>query len=94
MCASPLYLAQHGVPAQLADLGWALDGKAFSCVPNGIWRSTSRADGRPSCCASTRTAFCRSPSADLFMYYSNRRNQSARAHSFIDFLIGCFADAR
>jgi DNA-binding transcriptional LysR family regulator len=51
--------------------------------------------GRPSVVLrGTRTAFCRSPSADLFMYYSNRRNQSARAHSFIDFLIGCFSDAR
>jgi DNA-binding transcriptional LysR family regulator len=27
------------------------------------------------------------PSADLFVYYPNRRNQSTRARAFIDFLI-------
>jgi DNA-binding transcriptional LysR family regulator len=30
------------------------------------------------------------PSADLFVYYANRRNQSARARAFIDFLIERF----
>ena len=27
------------------------------------------------------------PSADLFVYYSNKRNQSTRAKAFIDFLV-------
>lgn len=31
------------------------------------------------------------PSADLFVYYPNRRNQSARARAFIDFLVEAFA---
>lgn len=30
------------------------------------------------------------PSADLFVYYPNRRNQSARARAFIDFLLAHF----
>jgi LysR family transcriptional regulator, transcriptional activator for dmlA len=30
------------------------------------------------------------PSADLFVYYPNRRNQSARARAFIDFLVERF----
>lgn len=31
------------------------------------------------------------PSADLFVYYANKRNQSARARAFIDFLLECFS---
>lgn len=31
------------------------------------------------------------PSADLFVYYPNRRNQSARARAFIDFLVAHFS---
>ena len=30
------------------------------------------------------------PSADLFVYYSQRRNQTARARAFIDFLVSKF----
>jgi DNA-binding transcriptional LysR family regulator len=30
------------------------------------------------------------PSADLFVYYSNKKNQSARARAFIDFLVDRF----
>lgn len=30
------------------------------------------------------------PSADLFVYYPNKRNQSARARAFIDFLVERF----
>jgi LysR family transcriptional regulator, transcriptional activator for dmlA len=33
------------------------------------------------------------PSADLFVYYPNKRNQSARARAFIDFLIEHFRNA-
>ncbi len=31
------------------------------------------------------------PSADLFVYYANRRNQTARARAFIDFLVERFS---
>jgi DNA-binding transcriptional LysR family regulator len=32
----------------------------------------------------------RLPSADLFVYYLNRRNQAARTRAFIDFLVEHF----
>lgn len=34
------------------------------------------------------------PSADLFVYYSNRRNQTARARAFIDFLVDQFHESK
>lgn len=34
------------------------------------------------------------PSADLFVYYSNRRNQTARARAFIDFLVDQFHEIK
>jgi DNA-binding transcriptional LysR family regulator len=34
------------------------------------------------------------PSADLFVYYLNKRNQSARARAFIDFLVEHFQGDR
>ena len=32
------------------------------------------------------------PGADLYLYYRNRRHQSARARAFIDFLLDRFDD--
>jgi DNA-binding transcriptional LysR family regulator len=128
LCASPLYLQQHGVPATLADLarhrcivhrqndeahgvwrfysgegeehsevvkvhgalssndgdivlGWALDGHGI--LVRSEWDLAKYVDsGR----LKIVLPQYRLPSADLFVYYLNRRNQAARTRAFIDFL--------
>ena len=51
------------------------------CARNGTWRATWRAGGLQIVLPQYRL-----PSADLFVYYLNRRNQPARVRAFIDFL--------
>jgi DNA-binding transcriptional LysR family regulator len=128
LCASLLYLQQHGVPSTLADLarhrcivhrqndeahgvwrfysgegeehsevvkvhgalssndgdivlGWALDGHGI--LVRSEWDLAKYVDsGR----LKIVLPQYRLPSADLFVYYLNRRNQAARTRAFIDFL--------
>lgn len=67
-------------------LGWALDGHGI--LVRSEWDLAKYIEsGRLRVVLPEYTQ----PSADLFVYYSNRRNQSARARAFIDFLVQCFA---
>jgi DNA-binding transcriptional LysR family regulator len=132
LCASPLYLQRHGVPASLADLaghrcivhrqndeahgvwrfysgegeeqsevvkvhgalssndgdivlGWALDGHGI--LVRSEWDLARYVEsGR----LKIVLPQYRLPSADLFVYYLNRRNQAARTRAFIDFLVEHF----
>jgi LysR family transcriptional regulator, transcriptional activator for dmlA len=129
LCASPLYLEQHGTPTSLADLsdhqciihrqnddaygiwrlmhnghsevvkvqgtlssndgdivlGWALDGHGI--LVRSEWDLAKYLEsGRLQI---VLPEFVQ-PSADLFVYYPNKRNQSARARAFIDFLVARF----
>lgn len=129
LCASPLYLEQHGTPATLADLaqhrciihrqndeafgiwrftrnqqnevmkvqgalssndgdivlGWALDGHGI--LIRSEWDLAKYLEsGRLKVILPEFNL----PSADLFVYYANRRNQTARARAFIDFLVERF----
>ncbi|MBI3145350.1 MAG: LysR family transcriptional regulator [Pseudogulbenkiania sp.] len=66
-------------------LGWALDGHGI--LIRSEWDLTKYLEsGRLRVVLPDFTL----PSADLFVYYSNRRNQTARARAFIDFLIEHF----
>jgi DNA-binding transcriptional LysR family regulator len=66
-------------------LGWALDGHGI--LVRSEWDLAKYVEsGR---LRIVLPAFVL-PSADLFVYYANRRNQSARARAFIDFLIERF----
>ncbi|MEM5383783.1 LysR family transcriptional regulator [Paraburkholderia phymatum] len=68
-------------------LGWALDGHGI--LVRSEWDLAKYIEsGRLRVVLPEYTQ----PSADLFVYYSNRRNQSARARAFIDFLVQCFTD--
>ena len=132
LCASPLYLQRHGVPACLSDLtrhrcivhrqndeahgvwrfysgegeeqsevvkvhgalssndgdivlGWALDGHGI--LVRSEWDLARYVEsGR----LKIVLPAYRLPSADLFVYYLNRRNQAARSRVFIDFLVEHF----
>jgi DNA-binding transcriptional LysR family regulator len=132
LCASPLYLQQHGTPLLLSDLakhrcivhrqndeahgvwrfysgegeehsevvkvhgalssndgdivlGWALDGHGI--LVRSEWDLAKYVDsGR----LKIVLPEYRLPSADLFVYYLNRRNQAARTRAFIDFLVEHF----
>ncbi|MDO9421036.1 MAG: LysR family transcriptional regulator [Herminiimonas sp.] len=129
LCASPLYLEQHGTPTTLADLtqhrciihrqndeaygiwrftrnqqnevmkvqgalssndgdivlGWALDGHGI--LIRSEWDLAKYLEsGRLKVILPEFNL----PSADLFVYYANRRNQTARARAFIDFLVERF----
>lgn len=129
LCASPLYLAQYGTPATLADLahhrcilhrqnddaygiwrfmheqhnevmkvqgtlssndgdivlGWALDGHGI--LIRSEWDLAKYLDsGRLKVVLPEFNL----PSADLFVYYAGRLNQTARARAFIDFLVERF----
>jgi DNA-binding transcriptional LysR family regulator len=129
LCASPLYLEQHGLPATLADLashrcilhrqnddaygiwrftregkdevvkvhgamssndgdivlGWALDGHGI--LIRSEWDLARYVEsGRLKIVLPDYTL----PSADLFVYYLERRHQAARARAFIDFLVEYF----
>lgn len=129
LCASPLYLEQHGTPSTLADLaqhrciihrqndeafgiwrftrnqqnevmkvqgalssndgdivlGWALDGHGI--LIRSEWDLAKYLEsGRLKVILPEFNL----PSADLFVYYANRRNQTARARAFIDFLVERF----
>jgi LysR family transcriptional activator of dmlA len=131
LCASPLYLEQHGTPATLADLaqhrciihrqndeaygiwrftrnqqsevmkvqgalssndgdivlGWALDGHGI--LIRSEWDLAKYLEsGRLKVILPEFNL----PSADLFVYYANRRNQTARARAFIDFLLDRFSN--
>ena len=67
-------------------LGWALDGHGI--LVRSEWDLAKYVEsGRLRVVLPEYSQ----PSADLFVYYSNRRNQSARARAFIDFLVRCFA---
>lgn len=69
-------------------LGWALDGRGI--VIRSEWDLAKYLEsGR------LRVVLpeCTLPSADLFVYYPNRKNQSARARAFIDFLVGHFSQS-
>jgi len=129
LCASPLYLEQHGLPATLADLA------SHRCILHrqnddayGIWRFTRDGQGES---VKVRGAMSSNdgdivlgwaldghgilirsewdlaryvesgrlkivlpdyalPSADLFVYYLERRNQAVRTRAFIDFLVEYF----
>lgn len=130
LCASPLYLEQHGTPTTLADLtqhrciihrqndeaygiwrftrnqqnevmkvqgalssndgdivlGWALDGHGI--LIRSEWDLAKYLEsGRLKVILPEFNL----PSADLFVYYANRRNQTARARAFIDFLVERFS---
>ncbi|MFC5551537.1 LysR substrate-binding domain-containing protein [Massilia aerilata] len=133
LCASPLYLQRHGLPASLADLtrhrcivhrqndeahgvwrfysgegdehgevvkvhgalssndgdivlGWALDGHGI--LVRSEWDLARYVEsGR----LQIVLPQYRLPSADLFVYYLNRRNQAARTRAFIDFLVEHFS---
>ncbi|WP_109479838.1 LysR family transcriptional regulator [Paraburkholderia sp. C35] len=66
-------------------LGWALDGHGI--LVRSEWDLAKYVEsGRLRIVLPDYTQ----PSADLFVYYSNRRNQSARARAFIDFLVQRF----
>ena len=129
LCASPLYLEQHGLPATLADLashrcilhrqnddaygiwrftregkdevvkvhgamssndgdivlGWALDGHGI--LIRSEWDLARYVEsGRLKIVLPDYTL----PSADLFVYYLERRHQAARTRAFIDFLVEYF----
>lgn len=129
LCASPLYLEQHGTPTTLADLaqhrciihrqndeaygiwrftrnqqnevmkvqgalssndgdivlGWALDGHGI--LIRSEWDLAKYLEsGRLKVILPEFNL----PSADLFVYYANRCNQTARARAFIDFLVERF----
>ncbi|CAG2155664.1 HTH-type transcriptional regulator DmlR [Cupriavidus yeoncheonensis] len=69
-------------------LGWALDGHGI--LIRSEWDLAKYLEsGR------LRVVLpeFRLPSADLFVYYAQRRNQTARARAFIDFLIEKFQEA-
>jgi LysR family transcriptional activator of dmlA len=129
LCASPLYLEQHGLPATLADLaahrcilhrqnddaygiwrfthdgkdevvkvqgamssndgdivlGWALDGHGI--LIRSEWDLARYVEsGRLKIVLPDHAL----PSADLFVYYLERRHQAARTRAFIDFLVEYF----
>ncbi|WP_118183961.1 LysR family transcriptional regulator [Paraburkholderia phosphatilytica] len=66
-------------------LGWALDGHGI--LVRSEWDLAKYVEsGRLRVVLPDYTQ----PSADLFVYYSNRRNQSARARAFIDYLMERF----
>ena len=66
-------------------LGWALDARGI--VIRSEWDLAKYLEsGRLRVVLPDYTL----PSADLFVYYSNMKNQSARARAFIDFLIERF----
>jgi DNA-binding transcriptional LysR family regulator len=70
-------------------LGWALDGHGI--LVRSEWDLAKYVDsGRLRVVLAEYTQ----PLADLFVYYSNRQNQSARARAFIDFLMEQFAGRR
>jgi len=129
LCASPLYLEQHGVPATLADLaahrcilhrqnddaygiwrfthegkdevvkvhgamssndgdivlGWALDGHGI--LIRSEWDLARYVESGRLKIVLPEYAL---PSADLFVYYLERRHQAARTRAFIDFLVEYF----
>lgn len=129
LCASPLYLEQHGLPATLADLashrcilhrqnddaygiwrftregkdevvkvhgamssndgdivlGWALDGHGI--LIRSEWDLARYVESGRLKIVLPDYAL---PSADLFVYYLERRHQAARARAFIDFLVEYF----
>ncbi|CAG9170447.1 LysR family transcriptional regulator [Cupriavidus pampae] len=67
-------------------LGWALDGHGI--LIRSEWDLAKYLEsGRLRVVLPEFTL----PSADLYVYYPNRRNQSARARAFIDFLVEAFA---
>ena len=66
-------------------LGWALDGHGI--LIRSEWDLAKYIQsGR----LNLVLANARLPSADLFVYYPNQRNQTARARTFIDYLISHF----
>ncbi|MEW9581979.1 LysR substrate-binding domain-containing protein [Paraburkholderia sp. DGU8] len=66
-------------------LGWALDGHGI--LVRSEWDLAKYLEsGRLTIVLPEFTQ----PSADLFVYYPNKRNQSARARAFIDFLVDRF----
>jgi LysR family transcriptional regulator, transcriptional activator for dmlA len=70
-------------------LGWALDGHGI--LVRSEWDLAKYLEsGR------LRLVLpqCVQPSADLFVYYPHKRNQSARARAFIDFLVERFDHTR
>jgi len=129
LCASPLYLEQHGTPATLADLlhhhcilhrqnddaygiwrftrgdetetvkvhgalasndgdivlGWALDRHGI--LIRSEWDLARYVESGRLKIVLPEYAL---PSADLFVYYLERRNQAARTRAFIDFLVEQF----
>jgi LysR family transcriptional activator of dmlA len=67
-------------------LGWALDGHGI--LIRSEWDLAKYLEsGRLKVILPEFTL----PSADLFVYYANRRNQTARARAFIDFLLDRFS---
>jgi LysR family transcriptional activator of dmlA len=129
LCASPLYLEQHGLPAMPADLaahrcilhrqnddaygiwrfthdgkdevvkvqgamssndgdivlGWALDGHGI--LIRSEWDLARYVEsGRLKIVLPDHAL----PSADLFVYYLERRHQAPRTRAFIDFLVEYF----
>jgi len=129
LCASPLYLQQHGTPTTLADLpqhrcilhrqnddaygiwrftrgeesesvkvhgalasndgdivlGWALDGHGI--LIRSEWDLARYVESGRLKIVLPAYAL---PSADLFVYYLERRNQAARTRAFIEFLVENF----
>jgi len=129
LCASPLYLQQHGTPTTLADLpqhrcilhrqnddaygiwrftrgeesesvkvhgalasndgdivlGWALDGHGI--LIRSEWDLARYVESGRLKIVLPAYAL---PSADLFVYYLERRNQAARTRAFIEFLVEQF----
>ncbi len=133
LCASPLYLEQHGAPATLADLvahrcilhrqnddaygiwrfmhegkdevvkvhgamssndgdivlGWALDGHGI--LIRSEWDLARYVEsGRLKIVLPDYAP----PSADLFVYYLERRHQATRTRAFIDFLVEYFGEEK
>ncbi|MEX3958606.1 LysR family transcriptional regulator [Trinickia symbiotica] len=68
-------------------LGWALDGHGI--LVRSEWDLAKYLESGRLRVVLPEFA---QPSADLFVYYPNKRNQSARARAFIDFLIDHFKD--
>lgn len=133
LCASPLYLEQHGAPATLADLaahrcilhrqnddaygiwrfmhegkdevvkvhsamssndgdivlGWALDGHGI--LIRSEWDLARYVESGRLKIVLPDYAL---PSADLFVYYLERRHQATRTRAFIDFLVEYFGEEK
>jgi DNA-binding transcriptional LysR family regulator len=69
-------------------LGWALDGHGI--LVRSEWDLAKYLESGRLRVVLPEFA---QPSADLFVYYLNKRNQSARARAFIDFLVEHFQGA-